>query len=200
MKKIFPFYKDQNIANNPLGYTNVNNARKRMKADEVMKDFEATLPEDYWLNHIYVYELENAWSSDWNDSIAADYKRDRYMRHHGVSTSVFLYQTTIYTKGYTKPNKSIPLMQLSPEIRNLYTRLYYLEKEVTKDRINKTETHKEEYVSLIKEILTKGYFPHLFKEYKDRDKRYRKFVDEHVEFREMDVNIEINTIDNSTNV
>ena len=73
MKKIFPFYKDQNIANNPLGYTNVNNARKRMKADEVIKDFEATLPENYWLDHIYVNQLENPWSSDWNDSIAADY-------------------------------------------------------------------------------------------------------------------------------
>lgn len=107
MKKIFPFYKDKNISNNPLGYSNANNARKRMNSSEVWKDFIKTLPEHYWFDHYYTYELEKPWNED--------IKPGKY----GINESHHLFNITIYTDGYIK-YKKIKFKELPVNVQELF--------------------------------------------------------------------------------
>ena len=177
MKKIFPFYKGKNIANNPLGYASERNARNRLKREEINNDFLETLPEDYWLDHYKVYELENPW----NKSI----QPERY----GISMSGFQYGITVYTRGYIDKKSEKYIKQLPDDIYSLFLELYRLEPLVTEDYYAHKTTHKEEYKNLIYTILEKGYFPHLWKDERDYKKRYARFITDNVEFREMEVTI-----------
>lgn len=179
MKKVFPFYKGKNIAKTPLGYTNKQNARKRMDTTLVFDDFLKTIPEDYWLDYYTVKELENPW----NETI----RSGQYL----TNTSGCWYHINIYTKGYTKYKSDKYLKDLPTEVYNLFIKFYNLEKLVVRDYYDKKETYKEEYKNLLYDILRKGYFPHLFKDEKDYKKRWEKFVTDNVVFKEMDVNIDI---------
>ena len=179
MKKFFPFYKGKNIANNPLGYTTAGNARKRMKSDEVECDFNNTLPKDYWLDYYQVYELENPW----DESI----KPDQYR----TSTSGHWYGINTYTNGYTKANSKRYIKELSDDVYALFLKLSQLEELIIEDYHSHKETYKEEYKNLLYDILRKGYYPTLFKDDRDYKKRWTKFVTDNVEFREMDVDINL---------
>lgn len=179
MKKIFPFYKGKNIANNPLGYTTVANARKRMNSEEVTKDFIETLPKDYWLDYYEVYELENPW----DESIKPGRYRTRTSGHwYGIET---------YTNGDTKMDSRKYIKELPEDVYSLFLKLYNLEKLVIEDYYSGKETYKEEYKNTLYDILRKGYYPTLFKDEKDYKKRWTRFVTDNVEFKEMDVDITI---------
>ena len=192
MNKFFPFYKGKNIANNPLGYTTAANARKRMNDQTVKDDFLKTLPEDYWLDYYKVYELANPWTEEWMKTV----KEPGY----GISAFGTWYNITIYTKGYTKHQSDKYLRELPEDVYNLFLKLYKMEDIVMEDYYAHKTTYKEDYKNLIYEILSKGYYPHLFKDDKDYKSRYTKFVTDNVEFREMDVNVrskEVSEIDKS---
>jgi hypothetical protein len=181
MTKIFPYYKGKNIANNPLGYTTIANARKHMDDTEVKADFENTLPRDYWLDHYYVYELENPWSQKWMETV----KEPRC----GISTSGHWYGITTYTKGYIKHNSAKYLKELPKDVHQLFIRLYKIMPLVVADSHAHKDTYKEEYRDILYSILSKGYNPTLFKDEKDYKKKYKNFVTDNVEFREMEVDI-----------
>jgi hypothetical protein len=178
MKKIFPFYKGKNIANNPLGYTTVANARKRMKSKEVTKDFIESLPKDYWLDYYEVYELENPW----DESIRLGRYRTGSGHWYGIDT---------YTNGYVKIDSRKYIKELPEDVYSLFLKLYNLEKFVMEDYYSGKETYKEEYQNILYDILRKGYYPTLFKDEKDYKKRWARFVTDNVEFKEMDVDITV---------
>ena len=108
---------------------------------------------------------------------------------YGISTSCTWYHITIYTNGCTKNQSDKYLRELPEDIYNLFVRLYRMEDIVIKDYYAHKTTYKEDYKNLLYEILSKGYYPHLYKDDKDYKKRYTKFVTDNVEFREMDVNV-----------
>jgi len=175
MKKIFPFYKGENISNNPLGYSSVSNAKKRMKQDDVVKDFDKTLPEDYWLGHMYIYELANPWNEDIrpNDVNKSIYENKR------VNTHGAMFFITYYTLGYTKDGSLTNLKDLPDDVYELFVSLYKAEE----------TSNKELYELTLYAILRKGFLPALFKDKKDYKKRFNKFVSDNVEFREIEVNV-----------
>lgn len=178
MKKIFPFYKGKNISNNPLGYTNATNARKRMNDEEVRRDFEKTLPDDYWFEHYRACELANPWSED----IKPENKK------YNVNISVCLFGLTIYTDGYI--GKEIKFEELPDNVQTLFR------KELTfRDGYYVASDYDPETVDSYKEVLygllKAGYYPYLWKDETDYKKRYLKFIKENVEFKEMDVDVVI---------
>ena len=176
MKKIFPFYKGNNISNNPLGYTNATNARKRMNDEEVRKDFEQTLPSEYRFDYYYTCELENPWSED--------IKPGKYR----VNESVCLYGITIYTDGYT--GKRVMFRELPDNVQKLFQQQLSFESEYSIDMDCDSE-RKYAYQKILYGLLKAGYYPYLWKDESDYKKRYAKFVKENVEFRELDVDVVI---------
>ncbi len=163
MIKVFPFYKGENIANNPLGYTTKANARKRMQNYKVIPDFEKTLPEDYWFQYLYTYQ---------NGTKNSDFHLFRR------TLKIIEYDLTkqIYIKDIKDENVVRLFMKLESEH---YTRKWYEKTEEDWDKI--------ENISL--EINRMGYYPYCWKNDKDYWKRYTKFVTNNVEFKEMDVDI-----------
>lgn len=176
MKKIFPFYKSNNISNNPLGYTNATNARKRMNDEEVRKDFEQMLPGNYWFEHYYACELEKPWSED--------IKPGKY----GVNTSVCLYGIKIYTDGYT--GKRVMFRELPDNIQELFKKELSFRNDYHVGRDYDPETVNS-YKEVLYGLLRTGYYPYLWKDESDYKKRYAKFIKENVEFRELDVDVVI---------
>ena len=185
MKKFFPFYKNKNLANNPLGYTTAANARKRMDDHKVEDDFSKTLPEDYWLDYSYVYKLENPWSEKLINPLRKVI--DDYHTHvHG-----YWYYIDTYTIGDINIESQTYLKELPDNIYNIFIKLYKLEPLVIEDSMGGKTTYKEEYKNILYEILRNGYSPTIYKDKDDYKKRYRKFVTDNVEFRELEVNVNI---------
>ena len=187
MKKIFPFYKGKNISKNPLGYTNIANARKRMDDKEVLNDFKNTLPKDYWIKHYIVYELENPWIEQWMNNIKGS--------EYGIFTTHYWYNITIYTHGYIVISSKKYIEELPQDIRGLFIKLHKLESLAIEDYKLEHTTYKEEYKMLLYKILSNGYYPSLHKDDNDFKKRYSKFITNNVEFKEMDINIQLNDYD-----
>lgn len=166
MIKVFPFYKGKNISNNPLGYTTVQNARKRMNSKNVIKDFDKTLPEDYWFDYLYSYENDDVNTIDFNV---------------GYNEYVVVKDYDIRKKVYLKDIKN-------DEVISIYRKLKYYYDNILNNYSNKEIEHIKD---LAKRISNLGYYPYCWKDDKDYKKKFSKFVTDNVEFREMDVNIEL---------
>lgn len=184
MKKIYPFYKNENIANNPLGYTSVACARKRMRKEKIIEDFLKTLPEDYWLDYSWVYELEYPWDENIKPDVC-----------YNVSTSYGYFGICYYTQGYHKHGSKTKLKLLPKEIYDLFTEFRGIElKCIEHNENNENNEDKERYRTLLFTILKNGYFPHLYKDETNFRKSLSKFINDNVDFREMEVNISIKDI------
>ena len=175
MKKIFPFYIGNNISNNPLGYTNATNARKRMNDEE---DFEKTLPSEYWFDYYYTYELENPWSEDIKPE----------NRKYRVHTLGCLFRINIYIDGYT--SKKVMFRELPDNAQELFKKELSFRNDYYVTRDYDPETANS-YKEVLYGLLRAGYYLHLWKDESDYKKRYAKFVKENVEFRELDVDVVI---------
>ena len=181
MKKIFPFYKGKNISNNPLGYTNVTNARKRMVDNDVRNDFEMTLPYEYWFDHYYTHELEKPWSEDIKPG----------NRKYRVNTSGCLFNINIYTDGYT--GKRVMFRELSDNVQELFKKELSFRNDYHVARDYDSETVNS-YKEILYGLLRAGYYPYLWKDETDYKKRYTKFIKQNVEFRELDVDVVIKEV------
>lgn len=168
MKKIFPFYKGKNIANNPLGYTSEKNAKLRMKMNDIVKDFESTLPENYWDDYLYLYELENPWREDYNAENKKEYR---------LSEAGGRFYNRFFLKGYVKNDRKY-LKTFSDEMISLIK------------LVNQTEDE-ETYLVNMKKLLELGLYPHAWKDETDYNKRLKKFIKDNVEFKELEVEINI---------
>ena len=166
MKKVFPYYKGMNMANNPLGYTNRNCAKKRMRKDEIFSDFDALLPDDYWLGHMYTY-----------------FNGTKIGRFYAVDGFEPLY---IIEPDYKNkiPFKSIE----SQNVKDLFKKLL---KARDTNWLERTEEDIREIVSLSMRINELGYYPHLYKDETDYKRRFSKFVDDNVDFQVKEVTIDM---------
>lgn len=165
MKKIFPFYKGKNIANNPLGYTTKENARRRMADGEVIKDFEKTLSEDYWFKYLYTYKNGNR-TTEFN---------------LGAGKRIKIADTDIKQRIYIKDIDNEKIIELFKKLITIYEKNWY-------DRTSEEIEQLEELSLKISEL---GYYPYRWKDCKDYKKKYSAFVSSNVEFKEMEVNISI---------
>lgn len=58
MKRIYPFYKNQDLSKKGLGYSSINSVKKFMNQSLIIEDFNKLFSDDYWFEHFYVYKLE----------------------------------------------------------------------------------------------------------------------------------------------
>lgn len=168
MIKIFPFYKGENIANNPLGYTTKANARKRMRMSEVMGDFSKTLPPDYWFEHLFTYQNEEGG------------KKTRLgIRRAGEEVEVTEYdiKQMVYIRDI--------------EDREVASLLYEMYKWFHKRKPfwERTDEDCEHMRELALTISSKGYYPYCWEDTKDFYSKLSKYVTKNVEFKEIDVDV-----------
>ncbi len=48
MKRIYPFYKNQDLSKKGLGYSSINSAKKFMNQSLIIEDFNKLFSDDYW--------------------------------------------------------------------------------------------------------------------------------------------------------
>jgi len=168
MIKVFPFYNGKNIANNPLGYTNRANARKRMRMDDVMGDFLKTLPTDYWLEHIYTYKNKEGG------------KKERLgIRRFGEEVEVAEYD--VRQKVYVRDIEDKEVASLLYEMYGWFHR--------SKPFWERTDEECEHMRELALTISSKGYYPYCWEDMRDFNSKVSKYITKNVEFKELDVEI-----------
>lgn len=165
MKRILPYYKNECLSPSGIGYSSMKSALKYMKiSKQLIDDFKTTLPENYWDEYSYVYKLENPWS--------IEYKRGDY----GIQESGGRFYTTFFTKGDTLNEKlffdSLPV------------------NDIKKFKVANSTEDENKYRELLFKLLSLGYYPTLFKDEKDYNRRLNKFIKDNVEFREVEIKVE----------
>ena len=176
MKKIFPFYKGKNIANNPLGYTTKECAKKRMNKEDLLKDFRKTLTADFIFNHVYTHSIS---------------KQEKNLTEMWVGHR----RINVYTWDYDSPEVYIKDMEgeakeLAAELLLYQTKLeeqgFYHEM-ISPDGITNEESEKAAEISLRLNEL--GYYPFFYKDENFTRNAFQKFVNENVEYKTMNVEI-----------
>lgn len=56
MKRIFPMYKGVSLDKAGMGYSSVKSAQHYMDEKPIRKDFDASLPKNYWYEFEYVHK------------------------------------------------------------------------------------------------------------------------------------------------
>ena len=165
MKRILPFYKNENLSPSGLGYSSMNSALKYMKiSNQLKQDFNDTLPKDYWDKYSCVHKLEHPWSPE--------YKRgDR-----GIQESGGRFYTAFFTKGWADVSLEIPFNELSEELKELFKTAKYTESE-------------KEYDEVLYKLLSLGYYPTIFQNESNYTRLFNKFIKANVEFREVELTV-----------
>lgn len=166
MKRILPYYKNECLSPSGIGYSSMKSALKYMKiSKQLIDDFKATLPEDYWDEYSYVYKLENPWS--------IEYKRGDY----GIQESGGRFYTTFYTKGWL----------------DISTKLFFKSlpvNDIKKFKVANSTEDENKYRELLFKLLSLDYYPTVFTDESNYKKRLNKFIKDNVEFREVEIKVE----------
>lgn len=166
MKRILPFYKNENLSPSGLGYSSMKSALKYMKiSDQLKQDFNDTLPKDYWDKYSYIYKLENPWSPDFK-------REDR-----GIHESGGRFYTAFFTKGWADISSPIDLDDIPEYLKELFKTAKYTESET-------------EYLEILYKLLSWGYYPTIFRNESNYTRLFNKFIKSNVEFREVELKIE----------
>lgn len=173
MKRIYPFYKNQDLSKKGLGYSSINSAKKFMNQSLIIEDFNKLFSDDYWFEHFYVYKLEtkksyypNRWGGFANPNMSIDYQED-------------------YNNKFYLPELPEDIKKIVIEYFNFYYKEWYKNRNWTDNNL------KIRLDELSLQLVNKGYGPHLYKDDKDYKKKLSKYIKENVEFKEMDVEIVI---------
>lgn len=166
MKKIFPYYKDKCIAKNPLGYTNVANAKKRMDLKPILADFDLLFDDEYWFNKTYVLKTVDS-------------------RHNNMC-GLFCHEINLHKDVLYK--EPIYIKDLTGDIRTLleeYYHLYYIH--FTK--ITKEEN--ERGFEIVKQLNDLYYYVFLYRDKEDYNKKLKQYIKDNVQFIEKEVEINV---------
>ena len=155
MKRIYPYYKNQDLSKKGLGYSSINSAKKFMDQTLIIEDFNKLFSDDYWFEHSYVYKLEtkksyypNRWGGFANPNMSIDYQED--------------YNNKFY------------LPELPDDIKKIVIKYFKLYNVWCKNRYDKDISIKLDELSL--QLVDKGYGPHLYKDEKDYKKKLSKYI------------------------
>ena len=170
MKRIFPMYKGVSLDKAGMGYSSIQSAKHYMDEKPVRKDFDASLPKNYWYEFEYVHK-HNGHKSDSDSfmSSAAEYN------FHDTD-----YEDEFYIKDLTGKDKE------------LWDKVYAIEDKYRErgwGRAGK-KVQKEMYALLI-ELDKRGWYYTLFEDTKDYWKKYRAYKKANVEYVEKTVNIKV---------
>ena len=169
MKRIFPMYKGVSLDKAGMGYSSVKSAQHYMDEKPVKKDFDKTLPENYWYQFEYVYkhngrEMENS-------------LRSSIVGYNFHNTD---YEDKFYIKDLTGKDKE------------LWDKVYAIEDKYRERGWGWAgkEVEKEMY-SLFKKLDERGWYYSLFEDTNDYYKKYRAYKKANVEYVEKSVKIKV---------
>ncbi len=158
-------YKGQDLSKEGMGYANIATARKYMDEWPIRKDFDATLPENYW----YDYQLVR-------------YAADTMNHQHMIG------QTMVHDSDFDRGNlylKDLP----DGKAKELYNRLFEIHKTKWQKR---SEAQQREADEIGLQLDKLGWYCDLIdQDTDDYWKRYRKYKKQHLSFVEKEVQITV---------
>ena len=131
MKRIFPMYKGVSLDKAGMGYSSVQSAKHYMDEKPIRKDFDKTLPKNYWYEFEYVHK-HNGHVNDNRISYEANYQ------FHDTD-----YEEEFYIKDLTGKDKE------------LWDKVYAIEElfEDTKDYWKKYRAYKKANVEYVEKSV-----------------------------------------------
>lgn len=167
MNRVFPIYKGKDLSKMGVGYSNVKSARKFMDSTKVVKDFDKSLPENYWNDFLYTYL---------NDTTHPK-------KSHNVCTrrDIIIYDYDIKKQIFVKDIDNEDIKKMYIELFSLYNILYYKRNLEQENRL----------VELATKISELGYYPYVWKNDNDYKRKLSKFITNNVQFVEKEVEITI---------
>lgn len=170
MKRIFPMYKGVSLDKAGMGYSSIKSAQHYMDENPIKKDFDATLPKNYWYQFSYVHKHNGQEMSDHHICAVADYK----------------FHNTDYDEEYY-------IKDLTGKDKELWDKVYAIEEKYRNRRgwgWAGEKVQKEMYALFI-ELDKRGWYYTLFEDTKDYWKKYRAYKKANVEYVEKTVNIKV---------
>lgn len=168
MKRIFPMYKGVSLDKAGMGYSSLQSAKHYMDETPIRKDFDATLPKNYWYEFEYAYK-HNGRTNDNHMSSIVGYN------FHDTN-----YEEKFYIKDMTGKDKE------------LWDKVYAIEDKYRErgwgwagDKVEK------EMYSLFKQLDKRGWYYSLFEDTNDYWKKYRAYKKANVEYVEKTVKIKV---------
>jgi hypothetical protein len=152
-----------------MGYSSIKSAQHYMDEKLIKKDFDATLPKNYWYEFEYVYK-HNGHVNDNRMSSVTDYQ------FHNTD-----YEEEYYIKDLTGKDKE------------LWDKVYAI-KEKYRNRGGwgwAGEKVQKEMYALFIELDKRGWYYTLFEDTKDYWKKYRAYKKANVEYVEKTVKIKV---------
>ena len=199
LNRIYPYYKGECIGRRSDGYQTAAIARREMKWDEIIKDFEATLPEDFWNKQLYVCKSDVEYTESMHTIDIVGYNYN----------SSCLFHQEDYIESYNNYIKSInecliskrknvkyavdvryPLWEKRVFLRNIKDEhLNDLIKELRRieqtDLSDASEEELQHCAEVYKELDRLEYYPEIFESDDNYHRLLNKFILENVEFREI---------------
>ena len=169
MKRIFPMYKGVSLDKAGIGYSSIKSAQHYMDEKPIRKDFDKTLPENYWYQFEYVYKHNGREMSD----------------HHICSVANYTFHDTDYEEEFY-------IKDLTGKDKELWDKVYAIEDKYRERGWGWAgkEVEKEMY-SLFKKLDKRGLYHLLFEDTNDYWKKYRAYKKANVEYVEKSVEIKV---------
>lgn len=204
--RIYPFYKGKNIAKDPEGYDSAFAAVRHMDDDELIKDFEKTLPEDFEYNQLYVYQADEKDTKKGSGKLLISHytEVDSDTQDTGSSSGIF----DIFSGKYCKPGKMYVKTEEDSKkdvfvhfrYEDFEKRVVFLKnvknkhlKELLDElvQIEKTDVSElppegqQHCIAVYEEIDALGYHPVIQESIDEYRRLLNKYIRENVEFRKI---------------
>lgn len=168
MKRIFPMYKGVSLDKAGMGYSSIKSAQHYMDENPIKKDFDATLPKNYW------YEFEYAY------------------KHNGRESNTHMSSIVKYNFHDTDYEEKFFIKDLTGKDKELWDKVYAIEDKYRERGWGWAgkEVEKEMY-SLFKQLDKRGWYYSLFEDTDDYWKKYRAYKKANVEYVEKTVKIKV---------
>ena len=168
MKRIFPMYKGVSLDKAGMGYSSIQSAKHYMDEKPIRKDFDKSLPKNYWYEFEYVHK-HNGHVNDNRISSEGDYQ------FHDAD-----YKEEFYIKDLTGKDKE------------LWDKVYAIEDKYRERGWGWAgKKVQNEMYALQIELDKRGWFYVLFEDTKDYWKKYRAYKKTNVEYVEKAVKIKV---------
>ena len=169
MKRIFPMYKGNSLDKAGMGYSSIKSAQHYMDENPIKKDFDATLPKNYWYQFKYAY------------------------KHNGYKSNNHISSIVGYNFHDTDYEEKFYIKDLTGKDKELWDKVYAIEEKYRNRRgwgWAGEKVQKEMY-ALFVELDKCGWYYSLFEDTKDYWKKYRAYKKANVEYVEKTVNIKV---------
>ena len=167
MKRIFPMYKGVSLDKAGMGYSSIQSAKHYMDEKPIRKDFDKSLPKNYWYEFEYVY------------------KHNGHVSGSCISEGDYQFHDTDYDEKFY-------IKDLTGKDKEPWDKVYAIEdKYRERGWAWASKKVQKEMYALHVELDKRGWYYALFEDTKDYWKKYRAYKKANVEYVEKSVKIKV---------